>query len=225
MATRADVGRKILEISTKVARKIDEAPTGVKPGYRPGLKGTVLSNGRLIDASDTPASGTRIWTALKNTTQALPGNTRTVVNFNAITLDPPDNSPADTHFVTGSSWAFTPDNNGDLMIVGLRVIVGSGGVDWVEGDGVTLEFGVSGATAFTNLVAIDDYTFTAAATSTMAVWLHGLAMIGADTIESSYAAYVTLSGADDREILNPNVANHARFWAMRLSGAFDFFDA
>src|SRR5262247_1565085 len=108
MANAHDVIGVLAALSRGIAKSVDEAPTGVKPGYRAGLGGTVLANGKLRYAKDTPGGGgggsggtfvAKYKTSSDRTVTFATGIA--VVNWNTLLYDP------NTLVTTGASWHFT----------------------------------------------------------------------------------------------------------------------
>ncbi len=62
MATASDVIHALTGMHESIARRLDDAPTGVTPGYSAALRGTVLPNGKLryVEGSGAGAVGVHV---------------------------------------------------------------------------------------------------------------------------------------------------------------------
>lgn len=84
MATADDVVNLLLDKSHSIAKKIDDTPTGVAPGYHRSLRGAVLPNGRMRYA-DALASAT--FAKHVGTTPTINNNTLTRYDFSTDTAN------------------------------------------------------------------------------------------------------------------------------------------
>lgn len=101
MASSEDVARELHRLGEATARKIDQEPTGVEPGYNFAVGAAILPNGRLRYAG--ASSRIAIYELSSDTT-------RTASFFGRINFDSP--IVAGVGVTTGASWAFAPPAEG-----------------------------------------------------------------------------------------------------------------
>jgi hypothetical protein len=149
MATPTDVARALIDVSEKVARALDDAPTGVTPGYSSALGGTVLPNGKLRYVAATAATGYRLLSVhYKNATQTIASSTNTIINYDQEVYDPLG------IVTTGVAWKMVIPANGwyrlDATILFSEVASG-----WSAGDRATLRLFQNGGVV-ENFHVLDD---------------------------------------------------------------------
>lgn len=137
-----DTARALLGLSQHVAKQVDDAPTGVAPGYHPALGGAVLPNGKLRYVAPGTALILDAACGMSTTNTVLGDATPKRLNFNAVTHDPR------SQVTTGASWAFTAAAPG-LYLVLVTAPLNVATVDWVAGDraDLTLQGDVSATLA------------------------------------------------------------------------------
>jgi hypothetical protein len=101
MATPEDVARALHTLAEKTARRIDEEPTGVTPGYSATLGGAVLPNGKVRYVSG--GGGGAVYEMSSNANRT--GGSLTRINFDSAIV-------ANGNVTTGASWNFAPPADG-----------------------------------------------------------------------------------------------------------------
>lgn len=170
MATRQEFGDRVARLARGIAKQIDEAPTGVAPGYSAALGGTVLPNGRLRYVAGA-AGSTLVVAAYINTFGGTAiGNTGALrIDFDTVLVD------TGSAVTTGASWAYTVPADGIYRIEAHAEINPGGATSYSAGDQWTLEV-YDGATRLQNYIDRHTVTSDEASVSDTLV-LHGVVNI------------------------------------------------
>lgn len=175
MANARDVMRELARQAHGIARQVDEAPTGVVPGYNAALGGTVLPNGKVRYAN---VHGTGLLALAYNPGNAtdIPSSAtgRTIVQYSTV-----DHDPLST-ITTGSSWAFTAPFD-ETYEFHVSVILRNnsttdGSHAWSTGDTAHFWLQRNNSTLDINLRLLDTYEFMAAPAGNHLVPLQGSAI-------------------------------------------------
>lgn len=112
MADATDVISALARLSHGIAKKVDEAPTGVAPGFHSALGGTVLPNGKVRYAA--PSGGTLLRAIYKmdNSTAniSVAAAAEEQIDYNVQVYDPAG------LVTTGASWKYTAPEAGYVRI-------------------------------------------------------------------------------------------------------------
>lgn len=111
MASAEDFLKFVLDKSHSIAKKVDEAPTGVRPGYNSALAATVLPNGKLryVGGGMALLAEARVATAQ---TSATDGE---IINFGTVEYDP------NSLITTGASWSISLAAGWYEVIAGMSI--------------------------------------------------------------------------------------------------------
>lgn len=111
MAEARDVAQTLARLSHGIARKVDEAPTGVVPGYSAALGGTVKPNGKLLYTSPSGVPGALLAHYTRGASnQSVSVGSETRLNWASQVYDPSNT------VTTGASWKFTAPLAGTYAI-------------------------------------------------------------------------------------------------------------
>jgi hypothetical protein len=127
MATPTEVIRELTNMHTTIAKTLDDAPTGVAPGFNTALGGTVMPNGKLRYVRTVPIG--LVVQAHKAADLTLAASTTYHVDFDTVDYDP------HSAITTGASWVFTAPAAGWYRFEPTFTISGDGhafdhGISW-----------------------------------------------------------------------------------------------
>lgn len=141
MPTPTDVARALTELAERRAKDLDDAPTGVTPGYSAALGGTVLPNGKLRYVSAAPSFMVCDALYRVGTTQTIEDGNTEIINYNTLIYDP------DSRVTTGAAWAYTAARAGILTVVAQVYAINNTTFDTGPGPTLILWLYVNGAQA------------------------------------------------------------------------------
>ena len=141
MTTAKDVAAALVQTSKKVAKHLDDVPTGVEPGYHAALGGTVTPSGKLRYVSAAPAFMACHALYRVGTTQTIEDGNTEVINYNTLIYDP------DSAVTTGAAWHYTTARAGILTVVAQIFAINAATFDAGPGPSLILWLYVNGAQA------------------------------------------------------------------------------
>jgi hypothetical protein len=134
MATPRDVAEQLAILSHGIAKAVDDAPTGVEPGYSAALGGTVMPNGKLRYAKQTEGEVIGpVALAQQDGNYPCSSNSTDRLNFNFVYYD------FYSGITTGAStWKYTATKAAYYYVQAWNYITPNGHI-WTEGDALSLE--------------------------------------------------------------------------------------
>jgi hypothetical protein len=113
--TAHDVISALTDTHEKLATRLDNAPTGVVPGYNSALGGTVLPNGKLRYVKATAASAFTLLAEARIVTSMTTATDGKIINFDDVNYDP------STLITTGASWSIALAAGWYMAVAGISI--------------------------------------------------------------------------------------------------------